>query len=283
MAFPVVASSTTDGSKPSGLAVGDLIVASLSCLQHVDPGAGTVSAPSTGGWTTLYADRNFGIFYKYAQAADVAASNLSPGAVGSSGGSTADSNTVSVLRITGIDPGTAVQLSTTGAWSGTAPSIAGLTPTVMRCMLLFILLRANKSTSAGSASGYAAANNNPAWTEVVDVDTSGTAGTERSGQAVAWGNYGALTTTGAVSAVYTPGTGGGVIGLLAIQPAKLTPTPSVAMSLIVNAATLVGRVIATTPAVMNLILGTPVLSHLTSLWKNTGKHDASWDNTDKSS
>lgn len=285
MAFPVVASATSDGSKPSGLAVGDLLVIGGSCFINGTPGAPLATAPGiSSGWTTAAAHQNDGVFYKIADATDVAASSgFAPGLPGTSGGSTADSSIVFALRITGADVAAAVQALTDTSFSGSTALTSGITITGRQCLLIMIENAQASLGSVNNVSSYAVVNSNPTWTEILDNQAHGTVSSKLSQSAAAWGNHsGTLgASTGNATAANSSAQFSGYLYLLAIQPPKLT-TSSVIMQLVVNAATVIGRVIGTTSAAMHLILGTPVLSHLTSMWKNQGKSSAAWEDTPKS-
>ncbi len=149
-------------TKPSGLAIGDLMVAHL--LLTVGQ---TVSSAPTGftfkdtatDSTSLFTSD---IYYKTADSGDVAASTFTFTLSGSSscGGA--------LLRVSGATSSTSISEygEANIVVSTTTPSFANtVTPHVASSLLLFMITHAN----ASAISAYAVATSNPSWTEVYDV------------------------------------------------------------------------------------------------------------------
>lgn len=200
MAVTVASSSTAISTgdttltidKPTGLAVGDLMLAGI----RNDDGGNGITLPS--GWSTLSSTFNpfnfVYVHYKYADSGDVAASNFTW---------TSSNNTIfagGILRITGSSPliGSAV-LAGAQTNSATPSFSTGVTPTRADSLLvIFLFSQQNANQSMG---GYAIATSNPTWTEQFDIVMSD-ASTSFS---CAWAVRPQTTSTGAWSA--TGGTG----------------------------------------------------------------------------
>lgn len=161
MAFPVVASSTTSRNaspaKPTGLAIGDLIILMLSAASYVNNNA-SVSAPD-GTWTTIATSspssaKAFGIWYKVATATEVAASTF--------GTFTADELAGMCTRVTGADTVTPVILKNFALVSGASLLTTGISP-VFQSLFLNLVCGANVVNSTATATAQAVANSNPSW------------------------------------------------------------------------------------------------------------------------
>lgn len=173
VAYESVATATsTTIPKPTGLAVGDYMVAHLSgshdAGQAIDNYTKTGWTLITGSLAQSGSNTNRGTaLYKIADSSDVAASNFVFTA-------DADANTTAgaIYRFSGV-----------GALSGTADAditsttshtfTNTLTPTFENSLMLFLASCANGGGT--SFSTYAITTDNPTWTE--RVDTSNTAGT----------------------------------------------------------------------------------------------------------
>lgn len=153
-------------TKPSGLAVGDLMIAQL--VDDVVPASWSLT-----GWTQLRQDANSTfvrstILYKIATSGDVAASNFTFAAPNTGncvvGGA--------MLRIDGQSSlANPIWTSAFATVTNSAnPSFANtITPTTGDSLLILIAT-ARQSTNA--IAGYAIATNNPTWTERWDFNTS---------------------------------------------------------------------------------------------------------------
>lgn len=183
MALPVVESYSAgafaaDGAscvvtKPTGLAEGNLMVASAA--GHSDSGGSQPTITPPAGWSTYatYAGETFAnlyTFYKVASAGDAEATDFT---FTSSGGS--DTRiVVGIARISGA-------VSLTGSASGIAsttstPSFSVSLDTVYNdCLVLFQIM--GRDTSVGTYSAYSTSGTNPTWTEQMDVTNADTVDT----------------------------------------------------------------------------------------------------------
>jgi hypothetical protein len=195
-------------NKPSGLAVGDIMIAHLA----VGTGFVTITPPSgfsSFGYSTNPSGDVSSFYYrKIADSGDVAATNFTFSWVGSV------ACWVSMNRITGGDTN-----FSNWQWGGddktasntAIPSInATITPTASN-----LLLQMWVSTDDGSGtSGYAIVTSNPSWTEAYDVIQGGA---PRSAS-LAWAVRTQSTATGNVSCIGSSGSGDWTLGFLAIPP-----------------------------------------------------------------
>lgn len=183
-------SSTIVVPKPSGLAVGDLMVSMTR-----GTGFGSFTPPS--GWTLLSSTFNpfsfVYIHYKYADSGDVSASDFTWTDAGT--GAVAGG----IVRITGASPLIGSAVLAGAATNNANPSFAtGVTPTrANNLLLIFIMSMQNANESLG---GYAISTSNPTWTESFDI----VMGTNES-FSCAWAVRPQTTSTGAWSC--TGGTG----------------------------------------------------------------------------
>lgn len=170
MAFSLTFGATltnnpTTCPKPSGLAVGDLMICQL---VMVDGGAGDV-ATWVAGWTLINKTRKISLYselrYKFADAADVAASNISV----ISGFTLGGTSEAHLIRVAGASElgivGNAADIS-----NSATPSYAiSVTPGAKNedSLLMFFVAADNAGPSAISA--YAIATSDPGgWTELYD-------------------------------------------------------------------------------------------------------------------
>lgn len=155
--FNEVSPGTLTITKPSGLAVGDMMVAYI-----VWDTSDTTAPTLPSGFTSLLHDTTgtkSAWAYKVADSGDVAASNFVftlAGTVSASGGS--------IMRWTGvgqIDAGSTVRVNS----ATTTPSFAGgITPGVADSYLIM----GYHSPYTHTVSNYAIATDNPTWTEIMD-------------------------------------------------------------------------------------------------------------------
>jgi len=177
MATPVIASSNTTAfassvtstvlTKPSGLAVGDLMIA---VTVFIDAGTSTSTTPPAG-WSTeeqVAMPDNFrvmSIFSKIADSSDVSASNFTfsySNSVLAGGG---------IMRITGVATVGAHEQDYEGSTSTTSISYtAALTPSYTDQLVLMIL-GGWEATGASTMSGYTSTPSKT-WTEVIDISSS---------------------------------------------------------------------------------------------------------------
>jgi hypothetical protein len=156
--------------KPVGLAVGDLMIAQV---VGTSTGAIPTTFTSPAGWTgirqdvggTAYVESiRTALFWKIADATDVAATNFTFTATG------AASNRGTITAWTGHDPTTPINANNgqgnTYSITVTSPTI---TPSVANCMILLFCGICDNDTQ----SGYAIVTSNPAsWSEAYDLPSN---------------------------------------------------------------------------------------------------------------
>ncbi len=282
MAYPVVASVGTGDSgtganvtisKPSGLAVGDVMIA----IVGWDPSGTT---PALSGWTLIDSIDPGGFlvaiaaYIKIADSADVAASNFT-----TTGGSAGSARVVGIIyRITGsaiTDP-IVVAHAVQGQDGSSNPFriTAGLTPGSLECLLIGA---AYGSNDPNPMSGYAVVNNNPAlWTE--DIETSST-----EAMTAVHANYAPETATGEFSMV--PDASGPYAAiLLAIRPLPLLNGTA---ALLQGAPAIFAPVTTNGAAGSNaLLVGTPEIfapegSAENPRWTDQERADATWTDEER--
>jgi len=179
-------------TKPTGLTVGDLLVAGITISGFSSP---VITAPA--GWTTtdtktLSNDARTSIFQKVAESSDVAASDFSFTATANTTGPTVAGF---MTRISGFG----IQSGfVTAAGSGTTLSTGAMTPT--RTNNLMLIITASASTgdlTPPNSSGYQIVSNNPTWTERADVGIG--SNSYMATIAVATASRPEITSTGAAS------------------------------------------------------------------------------------
>lgn len=152
-------------TKPSGLAVDDLMVALLS-----SNGAGTSQTWSLSGWTSLYntgtngggLSGSFQILWKVATSSDVASSDFSfsPNAGGGNQMGT-------IFYATGAK-GQAPTYNQLSSENTQTVNTTGLTPTANSLLVIGAMINDNEASSV-TVSGYAIVTSNPTWTERLDT------------------------------------------------------------------------------------------------------------------
>lgn len=255
-------------TKPTGLAVGDLMVA-----QIVSLGGSSTVLPS--GWIQLVYkqsnDFDNEILYKVADSSDVAATNFTftksvygPRNIG--GG---------ILRISGASFANSISFfdtdSNTSSVNITYTNI-DITPYADSLMIMAIV--GDGTTNLTNVSNYAIATDNPTWTESWDFFT--TTGNP-VGMYLAYGSRSANTATGNPSI-----TGFGVGGqttscvLFSINPSKdvtisetLTLTDTAKQDITLNTSD-------------TLTSTDQVETEKKKVWLNEDKHTSTWTNQDKS-
>lgn len=206
-------------TKPTGLAVGNLMLAQISMRRER-----TLSAPS--GWALVGSESRVvtdlmtsAIYYKVATSGDVAASSWT--------WSWSDNaeNICAITAFSGVDTTTPIGASGGSTNSSTSTTIAAgsLTPTTANSMLAIF------ATAGGedAVSGYQIATSNPgSWTEQYDQNTA--LGNDLT-VSMAYAIRAATTSTGAAQATF--GLSRISVGhIVAINPASgdptATPTPT---------------------------------------------------------
>lgn len=252
-------------TKPVSLAVGDLMVGHVRF--NGEGGGNTFTVPA--GWTEKFRTGNGGnmtsvIFYKIATSDDVAASNFT---FTNSGGSEMHA---ALSRITDVYPTTPIdQVHGTAGTSN--PTDTGITPTIAGNLILVFLTVDDDDGAAGTVSGYAVANNNPAsWGEGYDRQD------DDNGIAMGYGTRVAPTATGNVTATLADNTP--TSSIIQVISIPTTPLSSIALSVVVPTILLP---LVPEPIVTSVVINNPTLPVL-SEWVNTAKSSSSWVNQTKS-
>jgi len=171
LTYQSVQTNTSNGStsvvvtKPTSLAVGDLMLAQYSI--HTD----TISSTFPSGFTLLDSrietNNSFTseIYYKIADAGDVAASNFTFGDLSS----TAD-KAASIIRFTNPNASPFIayngQVNSSASTDCATPSIATSPNSVI------VLFQASAPSGTGTASGQTIATSPPTFTEIYDLQAS---------------------------------------------------------------------------------------------------------------
>lgn len=158
-------------TKPTGLAVNDILIAHLSAVRASGSNADW-NTPS--GWTSLLNLQEVGnlnskarltVFYKVADSGDVAASNF-----------TFTTNSSSALcggALYRISGGASINGAIDGEIDTTTPTFTNtITPSLADSVMLFLVTAADAGDTTGSVSGYAITTDNPTWTERYDFTGS---------------------------------------------------------------------------------------------------------------
>lgn len=197
-------------TKPSGLAVGDTMVAGIF-FNNDDTGSGSIATPA--GWTQVSTDGNTAfslkVFTKLADSADVAASNFTF----TQTGDTTYHLIGHIVRISefGLIAGETSEFSTT---SGTATVIAPtFTPT--RANTLFLAFAAQSLSGGATPNNVSVAltTDNPTWTERAEANAND--GTYDSALAAYTATRAETTATGNITATFA-GTAAGNLKALSV-------------------------------------------------------------------
>lgn len=264
--------SSVTGNKPSGLAVGDLMISHI-VLERDD--TNITAAPS--GWTLIRSDLNnapagaggmlSALYYKYATSGDVAASNFTWTSDGSA------SRAIAILRIVGI---TEIGAITANAGdisinNTSAPSFSiTVTPNVEGNSLL--LFFASAYQNSGNLSGYAIATSNPSWTELYDI-TGGSIGP--ASYSCAYAIRSQTTATGNASL-----TGGDATADWVGQMISIMPVHSFSASDVVASNDGINNGVSITVNELVTIIDSATTEKST-LWNYTPKNNDPWNYTNK--
>lgn len=155
-------------TKPTGLAVGDLLVAGV--VSDRDAGASTPSLNTPTDWTLEESvsptGATVGLFSKIADSSDVAASNFTFTA------SSVSQQDMGVILVRFSSPGSKRgEASGQSGASGTTTSIAGFTPTASSTHIGLVY---RGSGTAVSVTSLAYATNDPTFTERAEIAINGT-------------------------------------------------------------------------------------------------------------
>lgn len=260
-------------TKPTGLAVGDLMVAHV----HSRTSGDAWSVPAN--WTQVVGastDSN-AVFYKVADSGDVAASsfNLSRNASEVIGGS--------IVRITGASTSFQTDSDTYANSGGTSASFSGGVTPAANSLLLFFTAAYSTGGNTMTITDQAITTSNPSWTELYDGGTTTDVDLWMSGayanrpEATGTGNYTCTLAT-------TSGSTDGI--LISIQEVvNVTVSPAVVSVIATVQAPSVTGGATVSPAVISTIASVqaPVVSIPTPQFTNVSKNSASAANTAKNS
>ena len=273
IAFETIQTATSGSpgltlTKPTGLTVGDLLVAGLTISGDANP---VITAPA--GWTTTNTktldngDARTSIFQKVAESSDVAASDFSFTATANTTGATVAGF---MTRISGFG----IQSGfVTASGSGTTLSTGAMTPTRINNLMLIITASAsNGDLTPPTSSGYQIVTNNPTWTERADVGIG--SGSYMATIAVATASRPEITSTGAASFTLSESKSLSIslLSLGSVVSGSITPETKV-------------NIYALNPIPktgLDIIVTEPdeVISNPT-LWKNQSKPTTNWNNLPK--
>lgn len=191
-------------TKPTSLAVGDLMLAGI---LYEAGNANTISANTPSGWTLINSSnlntyRELATFYKVADSGDVAASNFTFTA---SGSTTVGQTIGAILRITNYGIFAGNDIESVGSSTSTTFTVnGGFTPS--RANTLFVCFAGATSTvSTNSFSSVALATDNPTWTEQVEFNYATTGGSYDSRMAVYTATRSQSTATGNITVTSSSG------------------------------------------------------------------------------
>lgn len=271
-------------TKPSGLAVGDMMVCILIASEFSDITIVNASTP-TGWYAAGEADSGGGgdsiiaVFAKVADSSDVAASTFT-----FSFTSTMDKIVAQLFRVsaTGSFTDASTQVSAvvaTDSSTGGENNITASSLTPIRTSPLMIMAAGLASDTNVAFSGYGLANNNPTWTETEDAlfDPSGIGLNYSS----AYATYSASTATGNFD-IDVSLNGNYVLGLVSINEdvsVEITPT-TLALTPTINTPTLSAGVSFTpTTLVSAPTINPPTVSGKTKTqWTNEAQESTTWIN-----
>lgn len=268
---PGATSTTCVITKPTGLAVGDLMVSFVAVKSK------TITITTEADWTLIQAqtsatDMGFHSYYKVADADDVAATNFTFTLSGS------ERNMGSIVRIDGQDSIVGSTKDYSDSNNSTATTGA-ITPPSANCM--FILASMNLQSSTTQRSGYSMATSNPTWTERAEL---GYVDTTQLSYGIATSTTRPETTsTGTFSLTQANETHSTIAVCISELVINATVTPAVETVTISLEAPTVG--IDPLPPVVTVTISmqAPTVSIVVSPWSNQSKNTSTFTNQTKNS
>lgn len=267
-------STTTTITKPTGLAVGDLMLAQVMTVEN-----DTFSTPS--GWTSLHSVLVSGgttptrhqVFYKVADSSDTAASNFSFTAAGTNkkGGG--------IIRVSDISSLIAVAQTNTTASGSASGTLTMSTQTPSRPNSVFVLLAAGGQS--GTVSDYtvstpAIATDNPSWTTQWNLTD---AGTSAGNLYCATATRSQTTASGSATLAYSGGSAtNNISGIFVLVNSSLASSLAPDVQVISSSIPQIGKGTSITASV-----GTPVIDliEMPAQWDNQTKSTTTWTNPNK--
>lgn len=270
---PVATAGPVVITKPTGLSVGDFMVAHIG-LQGTDD-----SIPTQSGWDSEVSITNgthvVRIFSKVADSGDVAASDFSFNLTVGGGNPIAGG---ALYRITSQGVVTPFEVSASANWSGTSADVdAAITPTRANDLLLMLISYA--FATSGSVSGQAIATSNPTWTEDYDI----VAGDGTNLMSGSHATRPETTSTGNVSFSSAQSATSGVVVLIGIHSAlDVTVTPSaLTVASTQEAPAIAGGATVTVSSLTVASVQEDPASARQADWSVQGKNTSSWTNQNK--
>lgn len=271
-------------TKPTGLAVGDYLVAHLVMVNN----STTVNGWNTpSGWTSLIdatktANANSGIkmqvFYKVADSGDVAGGSFefqkdATGATAVGGALYAISGGATIVGAVGTDT------------DDTSPEFVNTVTPSANSILLFLTGCADAGQSAGTVSGYAITTSNPTWTESYDFKAD--ISSDRGVMAGAYASRPEATATGDSTCNYSAHGQNSIGAMIAIAPVISVTVNSDTLSATfsLESVTVTGGATVSPDAVVSTFsIPTPTVSSPDPKWVNQTKSaSATFTNLTKSS
>lgn len=259
-------------TKPTGLAVGDLMIASV--VAHQD-GVGDTTMTTPSGWTLIASNgiTNSGaaIFAKIATSGDVAASDFS------FGNSSAAFMAGSILRVTGaniVSLKSAIYDSTGG--DGTNPSFtSNITPDFNGALLVMLVLGYG-SDNTGTIGTYIVNGTNPTWTESLDTTRNSGSADPIAGSAYALQAAAAAITSFGATFSQSKASQTGILAVFnPITDVTATPDPVEVIVTIPDVASVIGHVnLLPDPVPVVIEVAAPTVSTPASDWENVDKSAA---------
>lgn len=245
-------------TKPTGVAVGDLLIACWAYATDASPNA-------PGGWTAIRTTTGaleMAVYRKTADASDVSATDYTFSTVNSR------IQIASVTRISGQGAGNFFTDNGTAVNNTATPTATGLTP-VNRADSNLLLQFWVSSTATTAIGTYAIATDNPSWTEAYDVAN----GTDDD-FSMAYATRSQQTATGNITCAGGGGTTDWVNITLAIAP-NWSTTISESVTL-----TETHRESFVMPINETVTLTESVTTPKSRLWSTDDKPSTTWSNTE---
>lgn len=263
-------------AKPSSLAVGDLMVASL-----VVGGTGTVTLHA--GWTLAQTTAGSGcrteIQYKIADSGDVSASNFT---FTTSSGNIAGS----IIRVTGFNSTTPLDLTGTGTYNSSSTTTisfaTNLTPSFDGSLLVMALIGRNGNDGGGTTtSSYTISGTNPTWTETLDSAIDAGTDDPVSSSAYAIQTTAANFTSFGATLSNVKTVHAGVIAVFGPQ-VDITVSPAV-QSIVasIQAPTPASSFVIQSPVTETATVQAPTVTTAGAKWTTPNKSSSTWDNENK--
>lgn len=275
-------STTIVITKPTGLAVGDLMVAHLVRTDNDQNSrtwslSGWTTAVDVQGNDTAISSSGMAALYKIADSGDVAASNFT-----FTISSTADFLAGAIYRISGHSISAPINTSASAFVNNDeTPSFGNtVTPTFADCLLLMLVHHYAGSSSSKETGTYAITTDNPTWTEAYD--------NHNSTQTTIAGAYALRPETTATGNSSFASTGDATTDtgsiILAIKPLiNVTVSADVVSVTVSTPAVTVqtGVNVSVSPVSVNISISSPTIRNLVRWTNSEDKTSLDWTNLDK--